>query len=434
MTSVLAVASPALTAPTLRRLDNGLTIIAEQMPVEAVNLNLWLRVGSAVESEAINGMAHFLEHMIFKGTERLAPGEFEGRVEARGGVTNAATSQDYTHFYITTAPQDFAALAPLQVDLVMNPQLRQEEFERERPVILEEIRRAQDNPRRRIFYRSMEMAFERLPYRRPVLGPAAVIEGLQVQQMRDFHHYWYQPERMTAVAVGNLPVEDLIQIVADSFDQAMAQRPPQPAHYREMSPVVRSAPEAPFQGIQRAVHTDATLQQARLLLQWRVPGLADCDQTYPLDVVASVLGRGQTARLVQDLREDRQWVTSISASNMTYWQQGIFSISARLPMEHLEPVEAAIAEHITRLWQEPITPKELQRIQTKVANRYVFGNETPSDRSGLYGYYHTLTGHLDPALTYPQAIQALTPEDIQQAVQQYLSPTAYGAVVVQPEG
>jgi zinc protease len=124
-----------------------------------------------VESDAINGMAHFLEHMIFKGTERLGLGEFERQVEARGGLTNAATSQDYTHFYITTAPQDFAKLAPLQIDLVMNPLLTDHEFERERPVILEEIRRANDNPRRRTFYHSMAMAFERLPYRRPVLGP-----------------------------------------------------------------------------------------------------------------------------------------------------------------------------------------------------------------------------------------------------------------------
>jgi len=92
---------------------NGLKIVAEQMPVEAVNLSLWANVGSAVESEAINGMAHFLEHMVFKGTEELGSGEFERQIEERG-VTNAATSQDYTQYYITTAPKDFAALAPLK--------------------------------------------------------------------------------------------------------------------------------------------------------------------------------------------------------------------------------------------------------------------------------------------------------------------------------
>lgn len=113
MTSTLIKSTAhTLNAPTLHRLPNGLTIVAEQMPVEAVNLNIWLNVGSAVESDDINGMAHFLEHMIFKGTAQLQSGEFERRIEQRGAVTNAATSQDYTHYYITTAPKDFAAQSP----------------------------------------------------------------------------------------------------------------------------------------------------------------------------------------------------------------------------------------------------------------------------------------------------------------------------------
>jgi zinc protease len=435
MTSAIAVNAlhSSLTAPTIRRLDNGLTIIAEQMPVEAVNLSLWLRVGSAVESNAINGMAHFLEHMIFKGTSQLPMGEFERRIEARGGVTNAATSQDYTQFFITTAPQDFAALAPLQIELVMNPLLTDAEFERERPVILEEILRANDNPRRRTFYRTMAMAFERLPYRRPVLGSAAVIEALTAEQMRAFHCYWYQPERITAVAVGNLPVETLIETVAEGFDRAIAIRESSsPRRYPEAN-VYRSAPEAPFTSIQRQVHGDPAFQQARLVMNWRVPGLADVEQTDALDVLVSVLGRGRTSRLVQDLREQRQLVTAISASNLSYWQQGVFSIAAQLPPENLDEVEAAIVDHVTRVNQEPIGEHELQRVQTQVANRYVFGSESPSDRAGLYGYYQTLTGQLDHALTYPAKVQNLTTCDIQVAAQQYLSPAAYGGLQIVPE-
>jgi zinc protease len=103
-----------LNSPTSHILDNGLTIIAEQIPIEAVNFGIWLNVGSRIETDNINGMAHFLEHMIFKGTPRLRVGEFEQRVERKGAITNAATSQDYTNYYITTAPQDFAELCPLQ--------------------------------------------------------------------------------------------------------------------------------------------------------------------------------------------------------------------------------------------------------------------------------------------------------------------------------
>ena len=129
-------------------------------------------------------------------------------VEERGAVTNAATSQDYTYYFITTAPQDFAKLAPLQIELVLNPTIPDDAFARERMVVLEEIRRSDDSPRRRIYQRAMEIGFESLPYRRSVLGPEFVVADLQPQQMRDFHRRWYQPRSMTAVAVGNLPVDE----------------------------------------------------------------------------------------------------------------------------------------------------------------------------------------------------------------------------------
>jgi len=245
----------------------------EQMPVEAVNLSLWIDVGSSVESDAINGMAHFLEHMIFKGTERLASGEFERHIEERGAVTNAATSQDYTHYYINTAPQDFAKLAPLQIDVVLNASIPDEAFERERFVVLEEIKRSEDNPRRRTFRRAMETAFAQLPYRRPVLGPESIISQLTPQQMRDFHASWYQPQSITAVAVGNLPEEQLIETITEGFNQ-LKKTPHSPLltpHSLHLEPA--------FTEIVRREFVDESLQQARLIMVWRVPGLNQLEQT-----------------------------------------------------------------------------------------------------------------------------------------------------------
>ncbi|MBE9065551.1 insulinase family protein [Leptolyngbya cf. ectocarpi LEGE 11479] len=418
--------------PVVKRLANGLTIIAEQMSTAAVNLNIWLRVGSRVESDAINGMAHFLEHMIFKGTPQLQCGEFERLIEERGAITNAATSQDYTHYYITTAPKDFAKLAPLQVELLLNAKLHDSDFERERPVILEEIRRSEDNPRRRIFQHSMALNFEQLPYRRTVLGPTSVIENLSAEQMRDFHRRWYQPQNMTAVVVGDLPVEQLIATVEKSFEQSLANR------HREsitepLEGVPLNTPEAPFESIARADYTDATLQQARLVLSWRVPGLRQLPETYALDVAASILGQGRTARLIQDLRETRALVNSISTSNITYGEQGVFYISANLAVEQLETVEAAVLEHIKRLHEQPVSEAELSRVRTQVANRYVFGNETSSERASMYGYYHAMTGDIKNALNYPTAIKTVDAASIQSAVQRYLPVTAYGALRLHPE-
>ena len=443
MTSTL-LKSPRLNAPKLHQLPNGLTIVAEQMPIEAVNLSLWLNVGSAVESDTINGMAHFLEHMIFKGTEALASGEFERRIEERGAVTNAATSQDYTHYYITTAPKDFADLAPLQIDVVVNASIPDDAFERERSVILEEIRRSADNPRRRTFERAMEMAFEKLPYQRSVLGPETVISQLQPQQMRDFHTSWYQPHLMTAVAVGNLPVEELVDIISQAFEVASYQQSTinnqQPFGFAVAyggkpscsadSPTTN--PEPPFTEIVRREFIDESLQQARLVMVWRVPGLLQLNQTYALDVLAGILGHGRTSRLVRDLREEQGLVSQISVSNITQRLQGTFYILVHCAVENVPVVEAAIAQHIRKLQTEMVKEAEIARVRRRVANRFIFGNETPSDRAGLYGYYQSLVGDLEGAFNYPANIQAQDANDLMQASQNYLSPDAYGVVVLKP--
>ncbi|NJM70771.1 MAG: insulinase family protein [Scytonema sp. RU_4_4] len=426
MTSTL-LKIPRLNTPKLYQLPDGLTIVAEQMPVEAVNLSLWVNVGSAAESDTINGMAHFLEHMIFKGTERLTSGEFERRIEERGAITNAATSQDYTHYYITAAPKDFAELAPLQIDVVLNASIPNEAFERERLVVLEEIRRSEDNPRRRTFQRAIETAFDRLPYRRPVLGPETVISQLQPRQMRDFHATWYQPRSMTAVAVGNLPVEELIEIVAKGFEQAVN---------IDSSPLMTqhalANSEPLFTEIVRKEFIDESLQQARLVMVWRVPGLNELEKTYALDVLAGILGHGFTSRLVRDLREEQGLVSYISVSNMTQQLQGIFYITASCTIENLSATEAGIVQHMRNLQTEMVKEAEIARVRTKVANRFVFGNETPSDRATLYGYYQSMVGDLEPALNYPARIQAQDATSLMQAAQEYLSPDAYGVVVIKP--
>ncbi|MBD2611921.1 MAG: M16 family metallopeptidase [Nostoc sp. ZfuVER08] len=418
---------PRLNAPNLHKLPNGLTIVAEQMPVEAVNLSLWIKVGSSAESDAINGMAHFLEHMIFKGTERLASGEFERRIEERGAVTNAATSQDYTHYYITTAPKDFAELAPLQIDVVTNASIPDDAFERERLVVLEEIRRSEDNPRRRTYRRAMETAFDKLPYRRAVLGPEEVIAGLKPQQMRDFHATWYQPQSITAVAVGNLPVEELIATVSESFTQVL-----KTPHSPLPTPYFPLPTESAFTEIVRREFIDETLQQARLVMLWRVPGMVELEQTYGLDVLAAILGHGRTSRLVQDLKEERKLVSSISASNISHEFQGTFYISAKCAVENLAEVENAIAQHIRSLHTELVKESEIARVRRRVANRFIFGNETPSDRAGLYGYYQSLVGDLEPAFNYPAKIENQDAIELMQAAKQYLSFDAYGVVILKP--
>ena len=417
--------APRLNAPTVHTLPNGLTIIAEKLPGSAVNLNLWLNVGSVLEDDSINGMAHFLEHMIFKGTPRLASGAFEKAIEERGAVTNAATSQEYTHYYITTAPKDFRDLAPLQLEVVLNASIAEESFAREKLVVLEEIRRAEDNTQRRIFNQVAQVGFADSPYCRPVLGSTSIIEQLRPQQMQDFHAHWYQPNAMTAVVVGNLPTEDLIATVADSFSQTYTIKSPS-----EVLSIPILEPIKPFETIVSRDSVDESIQQSRLILMWRVPGLAQLKETYALDVLAVILGKGKVSRLFRELREEKGWVSSISVSNMTQGNQGLFYIAAQLPTENISRVEAAILAQIEKIQLDLMTESELNRIRTQVANRFIFGNERASDRANLYGYYYSQLQTLEPAFNYPQEIQSLQSEDMRRAAEKYLSSEAYGRVIV----
>ena len=160
--------------------------------------------------------------------------------------------------------------------------------------------------------------------------------------------------------------------------------------------------------------------------------MIDLQQTYALDILSAVLGHGRMARLIQDLREQRGLVSYVSVRNMTQRLQGTFCISAQLPTENLAVVERAIAQHIHLLQTQSVTDAEIERIRTQIANRFIFGNESPCDRASLYGYYSSLVGDLTPALNYPARLHALDADDLQTAAQTYLSPDSYGIVIQRP--
>ncbi len=406
------------------QLANGIRLIVEQVPLDAVSLNLWFDVGSAIESDDINGMAHFLEHMVFKGSEKLKLGEFEQAVESCGGITNAATSYDYTNYFITVAPQDFARLAPLQLDVVMHTAIPSAEFARERLVVLEEIRRSHDNPERRIYRQASQIAHVNLPYRRCVLGPSQVIEQVQPEQMRQFHRTWYVPHNLTITCVGNLPEEQMLAVIKDFCDGLPSQSSP---------PKPQFQPDVPFSDIERHEVADAQLQQARLVMLWRVPGWQNFEETLKLTILSSVLGGGFTSRLVKDLREERRLVERISVSYMPQTWQGTLQITAKLPAENIPLVEQAICQHLHRLQTEVVTANEIAKIRSQVASRFIFANESPRDRASIYGYYERVVRNLNAALHYPAMIQAIDGTALLKTAQDYLSPHAYGVLTVIPK-
>lgn len=405
------------------RLANGLTVIHHYVPATpVVVVDVWVRAGAIAEPEAWAGMAHFLEHMIFKGTATLGMGEFDSIIESRGGVANAATSHDYAHFFVTTATQYLADTLPVLADLLLHAAIPDEEFYRERDVVLEEIRACYDNPDWLGFQALSESVYQCHPYGRSVLGTEAHLRTHSPQQMRCFHATHYQPENMTVVIVGGVEQELALNLVNQSFVNFA---------YRSECPAFAVEAEPPITEIRRQELYLPRLEQARLLMAWQGPGVEQLRDGYGLDLLSVVLGDGRSSRLVRELREELRLVHSVGSSFSLQRDSSLFTISACLDAEDVEQVEALICDRLLELQQTPLSQRELSRVQRSLCNDYIFSTEAPSQLAGLYGYYNTIAT-AEVAISYPHQIQTFKPSDLMYLAQQYLSPDHYAVTIVKP--
>lgn len=375
-----------------------------------------------MEPEPWAGMAHFLEHMIFKGTDRLPPGQFDQVIENRGGVTNAATSHDYAHFYINTAAADLPETLPCLADLLLHAAIPDEEFELERDVVLEEIRQSLDDPDGLGFQALMETAYQRHPYGRPVLGYAEGLLERSPQEMRCFHRAHYQPENMTVVVVGDVGWEATLELVDRHFDRFAAPLDCPPTEIEA---------EPPITGIRRQELGLPQIGLARLMMAWVGPSIEDLRSAYGLDLLSVLLAGGRTSRLVRELREERQLVQDIQSGFSLQRDSSLFTVTAWLEPEHLNQVEAIIGDRLAELTAVPVSEAELSRYKRLLRNDYAFSTETTSQLAGLYGYYSTIA-HPELSALYPTVIESLETRELQRLANQYLSPLRYAVTTLRP--
>lgn len=401
-------------------LESGLTLIHQELSASPVAVvDIWVRAGAMAEPQKGSGMAHFLEHMIFKGTSKLAPGVFDWTIENQGGLTNAATSHDYAHFFITTAAQTLETTLPFLAELLLNAAIPDQEFERERDVVLEEIRRAQDNPDWQGYQSLIKSIYQQHPYGEPVLGTPETLMQQSPAQMRAFHQAHYQPEQMTVVIVGGVPQPAVLDLVSRSFDF-----PPRPAAISAAATVV-----SPLDEIRRQALSFPRLEQARLMMAWTGPGVEQLEDAYGLDLISVVLAEGRTSRLVSELREQKGLVQGISSSFSLQRDSGLFAIVAWLEPQHLATVETLICDRLEALITTAISASELARGKRLLCNDYAFSTESANQIAGLYGYYSAIA-RADLAVSYPEIIQNLKAEDLQRLAGQYLSPRRYAVTTL----
>ncbi len=405
------------------QLDNGLTVIHQEIAATPVAVvDVWVQAGAIAEPEPWSGMAHFLEHMIFKGTDRLAPGHFDHAIESRGGVSNAATSHDYAHYFITTAAEHLPDTLPHLAELVLHAAIPDEEFVRERDVVLEEIRQAYDDPDWIGFQALMESVYQRHPYGRSVLGTEAHLLQQSPEEMRRFHRNHYQPEKMTVAIVGGVDTAAAIELVNEAFGEFSD---------RTECPIGEIEAEPPIVGIRRQELGLPRLEQSRLMMAWIGPGVDQLQHAYGLDLLSVLLADGRSSRLVRELREERNLVQAIQSGFSLQRESSLFTINVWLEEENLERVEAIICDRLSELLTKPVRDQELSRCKRLLCNDYAFSTETPGQLAGLYGYYNTIA-QAQVAVTYPGRIQAFQPEELQHLASQYLSPYHYAATILRP--
>lgn len=391
---------------------------------DAVTVDVWIKTGGRHEAPDVNGISHFLEHMVFKGTESIGPGDLDRAIEGRGGITNAATGYDHTHFYITVAAADLADTLPYLAGILTAARIPADEFERERQVILEEMRRAADNPDYQAMHLLLSTVYPYHPYGRPILGTVNSVTRLTPEILRHYHRQWYRPEHMTVVVVGGIDPDSTLHLIEETF-----QFPdPLPTEWPSLNWM---DPDPQLSEVQRLEAIQPRTEQARLMLAWPTVSAQNWDDACGLDCLASILGDGRTSRLVQHLREERGWVRGIGSSSTTQRDHGLFQIMAYLDPAQLEIVEAAILAEIERLQQDRIQPDELARTRRILSHELIFAAEAPSQLASMFGYYTSLQD-LSLIQHYLERIQTITAAELQTLAQRYLSTQAHIVVSLKP--
>ncbi len=409
---------PLMTSPKFQviELPSGLTLIHQQISTSSVVVaDVWVDGGVTNEPQSWSGMAHFLEHMIFKGTANVLPGEFDYVVENSGGCANAATSYDYVHYFLVTASQYLPQTLPYLGEILLQAHIPDEEFYLERDVVLEEIRSSDDDYDWLALQALSNLMYQNHPYGRSVLGDESLLLNNTPNQMRCFHKTHYQPERMSVVLVGDITEKEAISLTNNSFSNFTV---------RSECPPVSFDSEPPMVEIRRKQLFLPRLELSKFIMGWSGPGIDDFVGAIALDLISMILAGGRTSRLVRQLREEKQIVLDIGCDFSFQKHSSLFTISAYFEHQNLAEIEHLIRQEIYNLQTKPITDKEIEICKKALLHDYIFSTETPEQLASLYCYYQTLTNaHL--SLQYPHTVRSFTPQDIQRYASIYLCPQYY---------
>jgi zinc protease len=403
---------PGLATPFTRRLGNGVQLVQLDLPdAPLVCLDFWCRAGSAFERPQESGMAHFLEHMVFKGSEGLAAGEFDRRIEALGGSSNAATGFDDVHFHVLIPPDGAEEALDLLLDLVLHPRLEAEAFAMERQVVLEELAQSEDQPEEVALQRLLSMACPDHAYGLPILGRREALLAHDPAAMATFHRRLYGGSRCVLSLSGPLSDATLLDRAArgplGNLAKGADAQPP---------PALRVVP-----GLHRLALP--RLEAARLFMVWWLPPASDLSGMAGADLATTLLAEGRRSRLVERLREELQIVESIDLDLHAMERGSVALLEAVCEEEDLPEVRLAIELVAREVLEQPLAGPEWQRACRLVTNGYRFSLESAGGVASLIGSNH-LWGRHQPLETPLKMLDAWSPSRLQEQMLPLLDPVA----------
>lgn len=392
-------------------LTNGLKVILlENHKAPLITFQVWYRVGSRNEEWGKTGLSHMLEHMMFKGTEKVGPEEFSRIIQENGGNDNAFTSEDYTAYFENLRSDRIQVAIDLESDRMQNLVLRDKDFKTERMVVLEERRlRTEDDPQSYLLEQLGASAFQMSPYHWPTIGWEQDIEQFTLDDVKKYHQTYYNPANAFLVVVGDFKKEELLPHIKKAFGVIPKGEPPNQKRDEE-----RKQPG------ERRIFVKKEAQLPYLVMGYHVPNLSESD-SYVLEVIASILSSGKSSRFYKNLVQDKKLVLSADADNsLLSHDPGLFYISAEpLPGKEVADVEEALDQEIKRLKKEPVSDKELTKAKNQIEAGFIYAQDSLFSQAMLLAEYE-ISGSWKMIDDYISSIRKVTPEDIQRVARRYL--------------
>lgn len=420
--------------------ENGHKIVLAYKEGGMVNVSSWVKTGSINENDKNNGISHFLEHLMFKGTHKHPAGEFDHILEARGAIVNAATWKDYTFYYVTLPKgennENFNLAIELHADMMTDPVVPDYEMgapfdindktvtdKRERHVVIEEIRMRKDQPWTKVYNATNRAMYTDHPYKRDVIGTPEIISQVSQQEIMDYYRTFYSPQNVTTIIVGEFDFEEVLEKVKKEFNWGSRPIPPE----RNIQPD-RPVQETVY------IENESNINSSFMMFGFLGVPARDLKNLIALEMLAIILGEGTSSRLYVNLVEniDENIFNMIDAESYSFRDGSNFFVQANFNSQHKEKAIELIKKELEKL-KENITERELNKAKKKLKSRFACESETVSDIGESIGYYMTVCDDLDLAEQYIPLCEEITVEDLKRVAREFLNINNAVISVLQPK-